>query len=66
MYRQYHSNGRKQRGAKEHLDEGDEGEWKNWLKTQLKNYDYDSWSHHFMANRRGKVGSSGRFPLLGV
>ena len=36
MCRQYHSNSRKQRGAKERLDEGDEGEWKNWLKTQLK------------------------------
>ena len=30
----YHSNGRKQRGTKEHLDEGERGEWKTWLKTQ--------------------------------
>ena len=26
--------GRKQRGTKEPLDEGQRGEWKNWLKTQ--------------------------------
>ena len=26
--------GRKQRGTKEPLDEGERGEWKNWLKTQ--------------------------------
>ena len=26
--------GRKQRGTKEHLDEGERGEWKSWLKTQ--------------------------------
>ena len=29
-----HSDGRKQRGTKEPLDEGEEGEWKGWLKTQ--------------------------------
>ena len=29
---------------------------KNWLKTQRsKNEDHGIWSHHFMANRRGKV-----------
>ena len=28
------SNGRKQRGTKEPLDEGQREEWKNWLKTQ--------------------------------
>ena len=34
----YHSNGRKQRGIKEPLDEGEREEWKIWLKTQhLKN-----------------------------
>ena len=26
--------GRKQRGTKEPLDEGERGEWKGWLKTQ--------------------------------
>ena len=28
---------RKQRGTKESLDEGERGEWKSWLKTQLSN-----------------------------
>ena len=28
--------GRKQRGTKEPLDEGERGELKNWLKTQLQ------------------------------
>ena len=32
--RWYHSNGRKWRGTKEPLDEGERGEWKSWLKTQ--------------------------------
>ena len=30
----YHSNGRKQRGTKELLDEGEGGEWKSQLKTE--------------------------------
>ena len=30
----YHSNGRKQRGTKELLDESERREWKSWLKTQ--------------------------------
>ena len=39
---------------------------KSWLKTQhSKNEDHGIWSHHFMANRRGKGGSSNVFPLLG-
>ena len=29
--------GRKQRGIKEALDEGERGEWKSWLKTQHSN-----------------------------
>ena len=29
-----HSNGRKRRGTKEPLDEGEGGEWKSWLKTK--------------------------------
>ena len=37
----YHPNGRKQRGTKELLDEGEKGEWKSWLKTQhSKNKDH--------------------------
>jgi len=36
--RWYHSNGRKWRGTKEHLDKDERGKWKIWLKTQyLKN-----------------------------
>ena len=36
-----HSNGRKQRGTKEPLDEGERREWKVWLKTQhSKNKDH--------------------------
>ena len=34
VYRWYHSNGRKWRRSKEPLDEGERGEWKNWLETQ--------------------------------
>ena len=34
IYRWYHFNGRKQRGAKEPLNESERGEWKSWLKTQ--------------------------------
>ena len=30
----YNPNGRKQRGTKEPLDEGERGEWKSWLKAQ--------------------------------
>ena len=47
-----HFNGRKQRGAKEPLDEDERREWKSWLKTQYsKNWDHGIQSHHFMANR---------------
>ena len=47
------------RGTKEPLDEGERGEWKTWLKTQCsKNKDHGIQSHYFMANRRGKSGSS--------
>ena len=31
----YHFNGRKWRGTKEPLDEGERGEWKSWFKTQF-------------------------------
>ena len=37
------------------------------LKLSIKkNYDHGIWSHHFMANRRGKGGSSDRFSFLGL
>ena len=46
--------GRKWRGTKELLDEGERGEWKSWLKTQhSKNENHGIWSHQFMANRWG-------------
>ena len=37
------------------------GEWKSWLKTQhSENEDNGIWSHHFMGNRWGNSGNSGR------
>ena len=63
----YHTNGRKRRGTKEPLDEGERGEWKSWLKTQnSKNKDHVTWSHQFMANRRGTSRCSDRFSSLGL
>ena len=63
--RWYHSNGRRWRGTKEPLDEGEGGEWKSWLKIQhSKNEDHGIWFHHFMTNRRGKSGSSDRIYFL--
>ena len=40
-------------------------EWKSWLETQhSKNKEHGILSHHFMANRRRKIGSSDRFHFL--
>ena len=65
--RWHHSNGRKQKGTKESLDEGEGGEWKSQLKTeQSKNEDHVIQSHYFMVNRRGKGGSCNGFSLLGL
>ena len=51
---------------KEHLGEGERGEWKSWLKTQhSKSKDHGIQSHHFMANRGGKVEAVTDFILLG-
>ena len=37
------------------------------LKINIKKrYDHGIWPHYFMANRRGKGGSSDRFPLTGL
>ena len=59
--------GRKQRGTEEPLNEGERGEWKSCLKIQhSKNLDYGIQSHHFMANRWVKSGSSDRFYFLGL
>ena len=63
----YHSKDRKWRGIKEPLDEGEGGEWKSRLKTKYwKNLDHGIRPHYFTANRRGKCGSSDRFPFLGA
>ena len=52
---------------KEPLDEGERGELKSWFEIQhSKNQDHSIWFHHFMANRRGKSGSSDRFYCLGL
>ena len=50
MCRWHHPYGRKWRGTKEPLVEGETGEWKSWLKAQhSKNKDHGIQSHHFMA-----------------
>ena len=36
------------------------------LNSILKNQDHGIWSHHFMADRRGKSGNSDRFYVLGL
>ena len=60
-HRWHYPNGRKWRGPKETLDEGEKGEWKGWLKTQhSKNKDHDIWSYHFTVNRWGKNANSER------
>ena len=47
--------------TKEPLDESERGERKSWLKAQhSENEDHGIWSHHFMANRWGNSGNSGR------
>ena len=49
------------RRTKEPLDESERGEWKCWVKTQhSENEDHGIRSHHFMANRWGNSGNSGR------
>ena len=49
--RWYHSDGRKWRGTKMPLNEGERGEWKIWLKTQhSENENHGIWSHYVMAN----------------
>ena len=67
IYRWHHPYGRKQRGTKEPLDEGDRGEWKSWLKTQhSKHKNHNIQSHHFMANRCRNNGKSERLYFLGL
>ena len=53
----YHSNGRKWRETKEPLDEGEWGEWKNWLKTQVPSLHgkwrgkWKQWQIFFLASK---------------
>ena len=58
------TNGRKLRGIKEPLDEGERAGLK--LNIKKKKQYHGIWPHYCMANRRGKGGSSDRFPLLGL
>ena len=53
-------------GTKEHLNEGERGEWKSWLKTQHSKYEeHGIQSHQFMADRWGKCANHNRFYFLG-
>ena len=50
--RWHHPYGRKWKGNKEPLDEGERGELKNWLEAQhSENWGHGIWSHHFIENR---------------
>ena len=63
----YHFKGRRQRGTKQPLDEGERGEWKSWLETQhSKKLSHDIQSHHFMANRWGNNGHNDRLYFPGL
>ena len=65
IWRWYHYNGRKWRGTKQPRDEGERGEWKASLKLNIQKLKIMAPTHHFMANRWGESGNSGRFTLLG-
>ena len=57
----------KVRGTQKPLDEIESGEWKTWLKAQhSENEDHGIRSHHFMGNRWGNSGNSGRLYFLGL
>ena len=59
--------GRKWRRTKETLDESERGDWKSWLKIQhSENKDHGIQCHHFMANRWGNNGNSGRLYFGGA
>ena len=50
-----------EKNYKKPLDETERGELKSWLKAQhSENEDHGIWSHHFMGNRWGNSGNSGR------
>ena len=54
-------NRRKWRGTKEPLGEGE----KAGLKLNIQKTDHGFWSHHFMANRRGRMEAVTYFIFLG-
>ena len=56
----HHPYGRKWSRTKEPRDESERGECKSWHKLKLENYDHGIQSYHFMANRWGNSGNSGR------
>ena len=63
----HHSYSRKWRETKKPLDEGENGEWKNWLKAQhSENQDQGIQSHHSMVNRWRNNGNSDRLYFLGI
>ena len=56
----------KWRRTKEPLDKREKGEWKSWVKAQhSENEDHGIQSHHFLVNRWGNSGNSGRLYLGG-
>ena len=56
-----------EKGTKNPLDESERGELKSWLKAQYsENEDHGIWSHHFMGNRWGNSGNSGRLYFGGA
>ena len=61
----YHSDGRKWRGNKKSLDEGERGEWKIWIETFKK---LRSWHlvQSLHGKNMGKSGNSDRFYFLGL
>ena len=70
--RGFHSNGRKRRGTKESLDEGEGVEWKSWVKATHKKKKkvkimasgpFHAWK---IEAKMGKCGNSDRFPLSGL
>ena len=64
IWRWYHLNGRRWRGTKQPHDEGESREWKARLKRNIQKTKIMAPTHHFMANRWGKSGNSGRFTFL--
>ena len=49
------------------LDESERGKRKSWLKAQhSENEDHGFRSHHFMGNRQGNSGNSGKLYFLGL